>query len=178
MSRPDYREAIKMAGIMTHLAAFDPHAAGTPPLGLALAASDIDILCHAGDAQAFGAAVWRHFSHYPEFSLRQWRSADRPVVASFFAFGWAFELFGQAKPVREQEGWRHFDIERRLLELGGEAFRADIMVARRQNLKTEPAFASVLGLPGDPYAALLDLERLPASRLLQLLAKAGYSAVA
>lgn len=177
MSRPPYRDAARNSGILTILAAFDPHLAGTPPLGIALPASDLDILCHAPDAAAFACTVWDAFSPYPEFSLRQWRDDGRPVIASFYAFGWPFEIFGAATQVREQAGWRHFEIERRLLALGGEAFRAEIMEARRTNMKTEPAFAAVLGLGGNPYEALLALEGQSDEELARLLTLAGYAAV-
>jgi hypothetical protein len=176
MSRPPYRDAVRNSGILTILAAFDPHLAGTPPLGIALPASDLDVLCHAPDAAAFSRVVWEAFSAYPEFSLRQWTSDGRPVIASFYAFGWPFEIFGAAIPVHQQQGWRHFEIERRLLALGGEAFRAEIMEARRTNMKTEPAFAAVLGLGGNPYEALLALESRADEELAGLLRQAGYAA--
>lgn len=176
MSRPPYRDALRNSGILTILAAFDPHLAGTPPLGIALPASDLDVLCHAPDAAAFTRVLWEAFSAYPEFSLRQWTQGDKPVIASFYAFGWPFEIFGAATPVHAQQGWRHFEIERRLLALGGEAFRARIMEARRANLKTEPAFAVTLGLDGDPYEALLALEAETDTGLAAVLARAGYTA--
>jgi len=52
-------------------------------------------------------------------------------------------------------------VERRLLAIGGDGFRRAVMAARRSGLKTEPAFAAVLGLDGDPYEALLYLEAVP-----------------
>ncbi|MGN7997759.1 DUF4269 domain-containing protein [Sphingomonas sp. 22176] len=160
MTRPAYTEALVHSGVLTHLAAFDPHVAGTPPLGLDLPDSDIDILCHAPDPQAFASAVWEACRDLPGFAMWQWQGSDRPVIARFHCAGWVLELFGQACPVAEQLGWRHFAIERRLLALGGETFRAAVMARRQAGAKTEPAFAQVLGLAGDPYAALLTLEQL------------------
>ncbi|WP_294257029.1 DUF4269 domain-containing protein [uncultured Sphingomonas sp.] len=160
MTRPAYTEALSRSGVLSRLAAFDPHVAGTPPLGLDLPDSDIDILCHAPDPHAFAAALWEAYRDLPGFAMWQWQGSDRPVVARFHCAGWLFELFGQARPVAEQLGWRHFAIERRLLSLGGEPLRAAVMARRYAGAKTEPAFAQVLGLTGDPYAMLLTLEGL------------------
>lgn len=159
MTRPAYTEALAQSAVLTRLAAFDPQVAGTPPLGLDLPDSDIDILCNAPDPLAFAAAIWAAYRDLPGFAMWQWQGSDRPVVARFHCSGWLFELFGQARPVAEQLGWRHFAIERRLLALGGEPLRAAVMARRHAGAKTEPAFAQVLGLKGDPYAALLTLEQ-------------------
>ncbi|PVX28344.1 DUF4269 domain-containing protein [Sphingomonas pokkalii] len=159
-SRPSYTEALAQSGVLTQLAVFDPHVAGTPPLGLDLPDSDVDILCNAPDPQVFASAVWESHRDLPGFAMWQWQGSDCPVVARFHCAGWLFELFGQACPVAEQLGWRHFAIEQRLLALGGEPLRAAVMARRHAGAKTEPAFAQVLGLAGDPYAALLTLEQL------------------
>jgi hypothetical protein len=45
-----------------------------------------------------------------------------------------------------------------------------IMDQRRAGLKTEPAFAAVLNLSGDPYEALLDLETWSDEALIRLVA--------
>lgn len=177
--RPDYREALRRTGLLARLAAFDPHVAGTPPLGLDLPGSDIDVLCFAPDGLAFAAAVWREFSDAPGFSLRQWRWADRPVVAGFRLEGWPIELFGQARPVAEQQGWRHFRVESRLLAMGGPPLRAAVRRHREAGRKTEPAFAAVLGLAGDdPYQALLALEARPDDVLRATLRFAGFRVLA
>nr|WP_314073303.1 DUF4269 domain-containing protein [uncultured Roseococcus sp.] len=174
--RPGYLEAIERVGVLRALAPFAPRIAGTPPLGLDLPSSDIDILCHAPDAAAFTLAAWEAFGGYSGFLIRQWTGADRPVVCNFTAQGWPFEIFGQALPVDRQQGWRHFLVERRLLEWGGPAFRSAVMAARSEGAKTEPAFAAALRLPGDPYEALLTLEAGPDDALRRLLGAAGYRA--
>lgn len=171
MPRSDYRDALRRADVGARLADYDPHVAGTPPLGLDLPGSDIDILCHAPDAAAFAEKLWSAWHGAPDFRLRQRMGGDRPVVASFTVLGWAIEIFGQALPVAQQMGWRHFLIERRLLAIGGPPFRDAVMRLRQQRFKTEPAFAALLGLEGDPYIALLALEGWAPAELAALIAR-------
>lgn len=161
-------------GVLPELAAFDPHVVGTPPLGLDLPASDIDVVCFAPDPDAFTRAVWTAFGTRAGFRMWQKIAPDRPVVASFVGAGWTIELFGQASPVSEQYGWRHFLVEQRLLALGSAAFRAAVMAQRRSGMKTEPAFAALLGLAGDPYEALLSLEHVSDIDLTALLVDKGF----
>ncbi|MDZ5451860.1 DUF4269 domain-containing protein [Labrys sp. ZIDIC5] len=172
--RPDYAQALRETGLLELLRPFDPHVAGTPPLGIDLPSSDIDILCHAPDQIAFTQAVWSNLAASEAFSMHQWTGDPRPVVVGLIAQGWHFELFASPHPVAEQEGWRHFLAERRLLVLGGEPLRMRIMQHRLAGLKTEPAFAAALNLAGDPYQALLDLQQRANRDLAAILSAAGY----
>lgn len=175
MLRPTYDEALRLAGVLEALAGFDPHVAATPELGLDLPASDVDVLCHAPDRDAFEMTVRAAFGARDDFCVRRWDGGGAPaVVAGFAAHGWAFEVFGQALPVAEQLGWRHFAVERRLLALGGAALREAVLRRRRAGLKTEPAFADVLRLAGDPYQALLGLEHRTDEALASMLAAAAF----
>ncbi|HEY8604528.1 DUF4269 domain-containing protein [Tsuneonella suprasediminis] len=175
MDRSHYLEALEKTGVLPKLAAFNPHVVGTPPLGLDIPTSDIDVVCFAPDADAFACAIWNAFSTQANFRMWQKIKLDRPVVASFAAAGWTIELFGQASPISEQYGWRHFIVEQRLLALGGDIFRAAVMARRNNGMKTEPAFAAVLGLDGDPYQALLSLEGCLDMELTALLKDQGFS---
>ncbi|GAB4072911.1 DUF4269 domain-containing protein [Ancylobacter sonchi] len=171
----DYRAALAATGLMDRLAGFDPHVVGTPPLGLDLAGSDIDIdiVCHAREPEAVARLMWDEFRREQHFRLWQWRKDGRPVVASFTAAGWPFEVFAAPCPVAGQAGWRHFRVEQRLLALGGDGLRAAVMARRQAGLKTEPAFAAVLGLAGNPHAAMLALFEQDDAALAGLLAQAG-----
>jgi hypothetical protein len=175
MALPSYLEALQRLDLLAALARFDPHVAGTPPLGLDLPGSDIDVLCHVLDVDAFTRTVWDFASNHERFAIHQWTGDARPVVASFQAHGWPIEIFGASRPVVQQAGWRHFTVERRLLVLGGDAIRAAVMERRRGGLKTEPAFAAVLGLAGDPYSTLLDVEARTDADLVRLLNGRGFA---
>lgn len=170
----DWRDALDRTGLLRHLAAFDVRVAGTFPLGIDVPGSDIDLLCHAPDPAVFARAVWQACSGYEGFALHQWTHEDCPVIAGFTADGLPFEVFGQALPVERQHGWRHFTVEQRLLALGGLALREAVMAARRTGAKTEPAFAQVLGLPGDAYAALDGLADADGKVLHDVLDAAGF----
>lgn len=173
MTRCDYRTAVDAAGVMTALAAYRPEIAGTPPLGLDLPDSDIDVLCEVTPAtrETFFTTLWATWSHAAGFRVHQWRDNERPIIAGFEASGWSFEIFAHPLPVAQQVAMRHFKIEQRLLRLGGPALHGRVMAARRGGLKTEPAFATVLGLIGDPFAALLALEQEADAGLEALLSR-------
>lgn len=173
--RRPYEDALAECDVLRALAQYDPRVAGTPPLGLDLPGSDIDVLCFAPDAHAFTGTVWRHFSAAPGFTAKQLMRPPRPVVASCHAAGWRIELYGEAIPVEQQRGWRHFAVERRLLALGGEALRGAVLALRAQGMKTEPAFASALGLRGDPYLALLGLSEQSDQMLVAILSARGFA---
>ncbi|GGD70787.1 alpha/beta hydrolase [Croceicoccus mobilis] len=170
-----WRAVLAGSALLDALRDHDPHVAGTFPLGLDLRSSDIDLLCHAPDGDAFARLLWGVASGYPDFTMRQWTGGTRAVIASFTIDDLPFEIFGDPRPVESQEGWLHFTVEQRLLELGGDRFHAAVMATRQTGAKTEPAFAQVLGVEGDPYAALAALSAKSDAVLGRLLATAGFT---
>ena len=173
---PDWHQALLESGVLERLTDFDPRVAGTLPLGVSIASSDIDILCHASDPNDVGDVLWHCHDRLPLLSLRRWTSGVRPLIVNFAWGGWPVELFVSPVPVEQQEGWCHFVAEKRLLELGGEQLRSHVMALRQAGMKTEPAFAQVLGLRGDPYAALYALADVPDDVLCSVLASVGFTA--
>lgn len=150
------------------LQAFGPVLTGTIPLDIDLPGSDADVVCevNAATRPAFVALVRAHYGHLPGFRLAERRiGALDSVVASFSADNLLVELFGQALPATQQHAYRHLLVEHTLLEIGGEPWRRAVRALKQQGLKTEPAFAQLLGLPGNPYEALLTLEQLSASEV-------------
>ena len=66
-------------------------------------------------------------------------------------------------------------MEQRLLARGGDIFHVALMTRRNKGMKTEPAFAEVLGLDSDPYQAMLRLECCSDLSLTALLGDQDFS---
>ncbi|GAB2551529.1 DUF4269 domain-containing protein [Spirosoma aerophilum] len=145
--------------LLDHLAAFDPVLVGTYPIDIAVPGSDLDIICEVPDANHFLDITHTHFGHYSPYVSYQTNIGNVPSsLARFVVDGYEVEVFGQPIPTRQQNGYRHMIQEARLLALLGPDFREKVIGSKRAGLKTEPAFAKLLHLPGDPYQALLTLE--------------------
>ena len=143
------------------LRAYSPVLAGTIPLGVDVDESDLDIICEAHDVTAFARRLKRAFHHYPDFAIKKTEVDGLPTVIARFTSGdFVVEVFGQPRPVREQHAFRHMLVEARLLVMGGPSSADAVRKLKRQGLKTEPAFAQVFALEGDPYRALLLLADL------------------
>ena len=159
-----------LARLLRDLAPFGPTLVGTYPLGLQVDGSDLDISCTCDDLDSFERALRAVLAELAVAPIRIERLplAPEAVVATFTWEGLEIEIFCQPLPVYEQAGFRHLVIEGRLLAIGGAALRDRVRELKRAGVKTEPAFARVLGLAGDPYAALLELEDWPWLRLREL----------
>ena len=139
--------------LMEKLAMFSPLLAGTFPLGIDIPGSDLDILCHFTDPDVFLESITTTFGNERNFSTR---TNNGRIVANSYLEEFPIELFGQNIPTTEQSGYRHLIVEEKILLEQGPAFKAQIIELKQTGTKTEPAFAQLLGLSGDPYLALLD----------------------
>jgi len=170
--RPSYRRVIESLDLLGVLAPFDPVVIGTPPLGIDVPGSDIDVACSAPDLDAFLTFVRDRFGALPRFAAEPLHGLDEPAVRAVFRHaGWEVELFCQVRPTAAQAGVRHFQVEHRLLTLAP-ALGPVVRDRKAAGLKTEPAFAAVLGLAGEPYRAMLDLAALGDDELAALAATA------
>ncbi|QHW34307.1 DUF4269 domain-containing protein [Paenibacillus rhizovicinus] len=160
--------------IMEKLAIYDPVLVGTVPIGIQTASSDLDIICCVADFDRFEADARTLFHREAGFVCKRSEAAgDRSerITVNFMVENWPIELFGERLPVRQQNGFRHMVIESRLLALFGEAFRVRVVRLKNEGMKTEPAFARVLRIAGDPYGGLLALETWSDEKLEALLTK-------
>ncbi|MCW3466001.1 DUF4269 domain-containing protein [Chitinophaga nivalis] len=148
--------------VMEKLQHFDPLLAGTIPIGVDIDDSDLDIICCYQEPQVFQTCLEQYFSGFDDFRLYTTVINDTTsIIAQLQMGGWPVEIFGQGVPSREQAAFRHMLIEYQLLQQHGEPLRQEVIRLKKQGYKTEPAFARVLGIPGDPYQALLQLTISP-----------------
>jgi len=158
--------ALQSLGIFRILRAYTPVLAGTIPLNIDIPGSDLDIICKACDLDAFARAVTDAFGAHAGFRVkRKVIKGVESVIVNYDYGGFPIEIFGQPKPVTEQNAYRHLLVEARLLKIGGESARRAIRQLRRAGLKTEPAFARYFQLEGDPYEGLLRLGELSEEEL-------------
>ncbi len=157
--KPDFEQVIERLDLLIRLQEFEPCVIGTPPLGIDVSTSDIDIACSAEDLFQFSSFCLKTFGSLDGYRCYNSVAQYLPsVIVQFCAMGWDIELFCQTIPIDQQWGVRHFQIEQRLIELEPR-LRIAVQQLKQNGSKTEPAFAKILGLEGDPYFALLELEQ-------------------
>ena len=159
--------------VFEHLRRFDPALVSTVCIGLDVSGSDLDIICDVsgpGGPADFRSTVERLYGHQPQFQM--WTRAGGAVVARFDTAPFPVELFGKQQPVERQAAWRHLSVMKRLVEAAPQ-LREEVRHLKREGLGTEPAFAHLLGLDGDPYEAMLSLETATEKEIGDLCARAA-----
>ncbi|WOE86687.1 DUF4269 domain-containing protein [Aeromonas veronii] len=158
------------AGVWDELAAqcADLALVSTLAIGLDRPGSDLDILCQHADPAEFAATFaeqgWQASAKGDNiwllertFSCPDQSCADSGCVKSDAS--WPLELYVTPAPIETLNGWRHLTLMAALLERFGDAFYSEVLRLRlEEGLKGEAAMCRLLGLAGDPYAALLTLE--------------------
>ncbi len=161
--------AVKETGVLEILKPFDATLVSTINIGLDTDDSDLDIICEVHDPDLFRQELKLHFSTCPNYRIKTRSPEKGEIICIFNHGGFIFEIFGKSQPIAEQNAFRHLSIMQHLLVLGGESLRKQVMSLREAGIKSEPAFARVLGIKGDPYNAMLELEQLNDHQLMMLL---------
>lgn len=152
---------LREARLFDLLAPYDPLLVGTVPIDIAIASSDLDIICYASDLEEFCRFAQQHFSWRESFRLSKSIINMVPTILVYFMLaGFEVELFAQDVPSKLQNGYRHMIIEYEILSHHDENFRQRILALKLAGVKTEPAFAQLLGLEGDPYEGLLNYKNV------------------
>lgn len=150
---------IKKHNILDKLETYDPILTGTIPIGIDLPESDLDIVCECENHFEFKTFLIKQFSDKKDFKVYSKKHHGiESTIAEFKTDHFLIEIFGQNIPTEKQNAYRHMMIENRILKEKGLAFKQNIKILKSSGMKTEPAFAKLLGLKGDPYAELLKLE--------------------
>ncbi|MES2445583.1 MAG: DUF4269 domain-containing protein [Bacteroidota bacterium] len=137
---------------------FNPILTGTIPINIDIPESDLDIICFYPNKVDFIDRIVKNFGQEKNFQLKKTIIHDNEtVIANFWIDEFEIEIFGQNIPTTAQNAYKHMIIEQQILTKMGEEFRLKIIKLKNDGYKTEPAFAMLLGLSGNPYNALLQL---------------------
>ncbi len=147
------------ANILRILKEYSPILVGTIPLEIDIEKSDLDIICEVHNFYEFEKLIKNSFQKYENFNINK-INGNQAIVVNFFIKEFEIEIYGQAIPTKEQYGYRHMIIEDKILKLGGNKLKREIINLKRNGMKTEPAFAKYLNLNGNPYKELLKLENM------------------
>ena len=151
--------ALLTAGVWDMLAAqcSDLALVSTVAIGLDRPGSDLDIVCQHPEPATFAATLAAQGWRVAQKSADIWLAEQRVTGAD--GHPWPLELYLTPDPLERLNGWRHLSLMAALLERFGAAFYHQVLRLRLdEGLKGEAAMCHLLGLAGDPYAALLTLE--------------------
>lgn len=149
-------EVLTQHHILSDILEFEPILAGTIPIAIDIESSDLDIICYWKNKTEFIEKLDVTFGDKDNYTIRETVIDNREsIIASFKIDPFEFEIFGQNLPTQQQNAYRHMIIEHKILQSKDKNFRSEIIKLKQKGYKTEPAFAFLLGLNGDPYAELL-----------------------
>ncbi|NMM47793.1 DUF4269 domain-containing protein [Marinigracilibium pacificum] len=143
--------------IFDDLEPYSPVLTGTVPLDIDLPESDLDIICYVTDLDIFYQMLIYKYGDQDNFNIKSSViNGVESIIASFYYEDFPIEIFGQNMPVYQQNAFKHMLAEYYILNEKGSEFKEEVVKLKSIGYKTEPAFAELLSLEGDPYVALLD----------------------
>lgn len=116
-------------------------------------------ICACEDHTKFATKLSELFASKPNFQIYTHKAQGLAVTtATFRTPHFEIEIFGQNRPTTQQNAFRHMIVEYQILHQKGPEFKAKVKQLKAEGHKTEPAFAKLLGLEGNPYEALLKIQ--------------------
>lgn len=160
---------LKSLNILNQLADFTPILAGTIPIDVDIPSSDLDIICSAKKLDVFATKVTELYGHLGDYKIESFVINTEPTVIARFAYDdFEFELFAQAIPSAKQNAVIHMLAEAKLLSVASDIAQEDIRTLKLSGVKTEPAFAEVFELEGDPFEVILQINQMPPEKIRSL----------
>ncbi|UEQ76241.1 DUF4269 domain-containing protein [Chryseobacterium arthrosphaerae] len=152
-------EVLTTYSVFEKLNRYSPLLAGTIPIEIDIDGSDLDIICEVDPTfeNDFLNEVKESGIIPAGAELKIENSiinGEKCIILNFMLDEFPVEIFGQNKPVKEQNAYRHMIAEYRILKEKGENFKQKITELKKQGIKTEPAFGILLELE-NPYEDLL-----------------------
>lgn len=167
---------LKNIKIFKILEEFNPILVGTIPIGVDVDKSDLDIVCEINlkNKGSLKNISTKNFSQFKNFKIIDTFSTTGVVVINFFVDDMEIEIYASKVSSFETNGYRHMIIEERILSCCSLKFKEKIVALKKSGIKTEPAFAKLLKLNGNPYEELLNLEFLSDEEIVDKLKELGY----
>lgn len=151
------------------LSRYHPILTGTIPIDIAIESSDLDVACQFSNSTEFEFFIKDCFGSYQNFISYKKIRLNQPIVVGSFLFrNFTIEIYGAELPVEKQNSYRHMLIENRILLLLGQEFKSQVIQLKQTGWKTEPAFAQLLQISGDPYQNLLNFESLSDQKIITI----------
>jgi len=147
---------LKKLQIFDLLSEFNPILVGTIPIGIYTDESDLDIICESSELNMIYSLLNNHFNKFKLFEIKTKLIRNEESLVCRFNSNFPIEIFVQNIPTSNQYAFRHMIKEYEILNQKGIHFKKEIIRLKKSGLKTEPAFAKLLNLKGDPYDELLN----------------------
>ena len=152
-------KTITKFNLIEQLRQFNPILVGTFPLGINIETSDIDIIGSTNNFSDTFDYLVKNFSEFHDFKIQlNDQNQTKYILCSFWIKRFRIEIFLENKNPKEQVAYKHMLIEANILNQKDENFKQEIIDLKNKGLKTEEAFALLLGLEGDPFQKLLDYQ--------------------
>ncbi len=149
-------QLLRSSKVFHTLADFNPVLAGTIPIEVDTDESDLDIICYWEEPTDFISAIL-FFENELDFKLAsKIINGYKTIIANFKIGKFQMEIFGQNRPVQQQEAYRHMLIEYKILAREGNSFRSQVVTLKKAGYNTEAAFAHLLNLHEEPFSAILN----------------------
>jgi len=169
-------EVLKKLDIFNTLKDFSPILVGTIPINIDIESSDLDIICEVYNFKLFQEIIEINYFMHNKFHINIYINNNEKILTiGFHVDNMEIEIYAQSLETCKQNGYRHMMVEDRILKLAGERDREEIIKLKNEGLKTEPAFARYLGIDGNPYEELLELEKYSDKEIKDMLDKARNS---
>lgn len=136
---------------------YSPILAGTVPIEIDIAGSDLDIIFEVDlrfEEDFLDDLMFSRFIPHDVDVEYPIITGEKCMTLNFVLDGFPIEIFGQNKPTIQQNAYLHMMAEYKILQEKGKEFKQKIIELKKQGIKTEPAFGLLLGLE-NPYEDLL-----------------------
>jgi hypothetical protein len=161
-------ETLIKSNLLNTLSLFTPVVVSTICIGIDINDSDIDIICTYQNFADYKQFIKQKFKTYQHFDIWE-RKNTNEIVCTFKFDGFLFEIFSSNIPVTQQNAYLHLTAMHKMLSLSNSLLKNKIIEFKKNGLKSEPSFAKLLHLKGDPFEEIKQLACYSNEAILQLI---------